>query len=249
MTYIFLVAPVVVVILVSFNPEESLTINLAQPSLRWYTSFFQNANFLTSFTASLEIAALTAVAATLLGVPAAYGLARSSFRGRGALQMLFLSPLMVPAIVLGVALLNLYFTVRINGSITGIVLAHIAITAPYIVRTATASLAGLDLGLEEAATGLGASELRTFFTITLPLMRSGVIAGAILVFILSFGELNATVFLTAPGATTLPVQIFSELIYTTNPMVAAASVTQILIITAGVLAIEKTVGISRVARF
>jgi putative spermidine/putrescine transport system permease protein len=135
------------------------------------------------------------------------------------------------------------------------VLGHIALTTPYVVRTVMASmigldsLIGLDLALEEAAVGLGAGPIRTFFSITLPLMRAGVLAGAIFVFILSFGELNATVFLTSPAATTLPVQIFSELAWTTNPVVASASVFQILIIAVGVLVIERTIGISNVARF
>lgn len=248
-TYVFLVIPVLVVVLVSFNPLESLSINLVRPSLRWYLEFFRNANFFNSFGASLEIAAITAAASTLIGVPAAYGLVRSNLPGRTLLQVFFLSPLAVPAIILGVALLNFYYLIRMNGSTLSIILGHIAVTSPYVIRTVTASLVGLDPALEEAAVGLGASPLRTFFAITLPLMRSGVIAGAIFVFILSFGELNATVFLTSPAATTLPVQIFSELVWTTNPVVAAASVFQILVIVLGVLVIERTVGMTRVVRF
>ena len=248
-TYAFLVLPVVVVVLVSFNPLESLTIHLGRPSLRWYGEFFRNANFLNSFEASLEIAAITAAVSLLIGVPAAYSLVRSPLPGRTALQAFFLSPLAVPAIILGVALLNLYYLIRMNGSILSIVLGHVAVTSPYVIRTVTASLVGLDATLEEAAVGLGASALRTFFVITLPLMRSGVIAGGLFVFILSFGELNATLFLTSPNATTLPVQIFSELVWTTNPVVAAASVFQILVIVVAVLVIERTVGITRVARF
>ncbi len=248
-TYAFLVSPVVVVVLVSFNPLESLTIHFGRPSLRWYAEFFRNANFLGSFGASLQIAAIAAAVSLLIGVPAAYALVRSRLPGRTVLQAFFLSPLAVPAIILGVALLNLYYLIQVNGSLLSIALGHVAVTSPYVIRTVTASLVGLDTSLEEAAIGLGAGPLRTFLAITLPLMRSGVIAGGLFVFILSFGELNATVFLTSPNATTLPVQIFSELVWTTNPVVAAASVFQILVIVVAVLLIERTVGITRVARF
>lgn len=248
-TYILLVAPVVVVILVSFNPIESLTINLAQPSLRWYQEFFRNANFHNSFVTSLQIASIAAVASTTLAVPAAYGIVRSGIPGRTAIQALLLSPMMVPAIVMGVALLNLYFIIGLKGSFQSLVIAHVLLTTPYIIRTVVASLTGLDMAIEEAATGLGAGRLRVFFSITLPLMRSGVIAGAVFVFVISFGELNATIFLTSPQASTLPIQIFSELVWTSNPVVAAASVFQILVITVGVLIMEYTVGITKAARF
>ncbi len=247
--YLLLVAPVIVVILVSFNPVESLTINLINPSLRWYAEFFRNANFHASFVSSLKIAAITALGSTILGVPAAYALVRSKFPGRTAFQTFFLTPVMVPAIILGVALLNLYFLIGMRGSLQSIVLAHVVITTPYVIRTVSAALAGSDLSIEEAAIGLGASRLRTFFLITLPLMRSGVIAGAVFVFVLSFGELNATIFLTSPQMSTLPVQIFSELFWMTNPVVASASVFQILVITAGVLIIEYTMGITKAVRF
>lgn len=248
-TYLLLVAPVVVVVLVSFNPVESLTINLSQPTLRWYAEFFRNANFRDSFVTSLQIATLAAIGSTLLGTPVAYGLVRSKLPGATLLQTFFLSPIMVPAIILGVALLNLYFILGIKGSLISIVLAHVVITSPYVVRTVSSALIGLDPAIEEAAVGLGASGLRTFFAITLPLIRSGVIAGAVFVFIISFSELNATVFLTAPQVSTLPVQIFAELFWMTNPVVASASVFQILIITAGVLIIEYAVGITEAARF
>jgi len=249
LTYVFLVSPVVVVVLVSFNPTQSLTINLTNVSLRWYSEFFRNFNFSGSFVISLQIAAITAVLATMLGVPAAYGLVRSNFPGRTAVQTFMLMPVMIPAIVMGVALLNLYFITGMKGSILSIVVGHAVITTPFVIRTASASLAGIDLATEEAAIGLGAGRLRIFFQITLPLMKSGVIAGIVFVFVLSFGELNATIFLTSPGTTTLPIQIFSELVWNTNPLVAAASVFQILVITVGVLIIEYTVGITKAAQF
>ena len=249
LTYLFLVAPVIVVILVSFNPIESLTINLLQPSLRWYREFFQNANFYKSFGTSLQIAAITSLGSTLLAVPAAYALVRLDFPGRNAVQTFLLAPVMIPAIILGVALMNLYFMMNVRGSLSSIIVAHVIITSPYVVRTVSASLTGLELDIEEAAIGLGASALRTFFSITLPLMRSGVLAGAVFVFVISFGELNATLFLTSPQYSTLPVQIFSELAWMSNPVVAAASVFQILVITAGVLIMEYTVGMTKAARF
>jgi putative spermidine/putrescine transport system permease protein len=248
-TYAFLVAPVVVVVLVSFNPVASLSINLAQVSVRWYSEFFRNANFYGSFLTSLHVAAITAIISTVLSVPAAYALVRAEFLGKNAAQAFLLSPVIIPAIILGVALLNFYFSTGGRGSFWSIIVAHIVLTCPYVVRTVSASLAGLDRTLDEAATGLGAGRLRIFFSITLPLMRSGVVAGAVFVFIVSFGELNATVFLTSPQVSTLPVQIFSELVWTTNPVVAAASVFQILVIMVGVLVIEYTIGITKAARF
>src|SRR3989304_2498102 len=127
--YVFLVIPVLVVVLVSFNPLESLTINLSRPSLGWYLEFFRNANFFNSFGARLEIAAITTLVSTLTGGPAAYSLVRSNLPGRTVLEAFFLSPLAVPAIILGVALLNFYYLIQMNGSTLSIILGHLAVTS------------------------------------------------------------------------------------------------------------------------
>jgi len=247
--YVLLVAPVLVVVLVSFNPVESLTVRLSEPSLRWYQEFFRNSTFNGAFVTSLQVASLSALGSTVLGLPAAYGIVRFRFPLRNSLQLLFLAPVIVPTVILGVALLMIYFSIGLRGSILTVAIAHIVITTPYVIRTVSASLTGTDPQMEEAAMGLGAGRLRTFWSITLPLMRSGVIAGALFSFVLSFGELNATIFLTSPQVTTLPVQIFAELAFTTNPVVAAASVLQVLVIVVAVLLMEYTIGITRAARF
>jgi putative spermidine/putrescine transport system permease protein len=139
-----------------------------------------------------------------------------------------LSPIMFPAIVLGLALLVFYSQIGLAGTFTGLVIAHSLVTTPFVIRLVMASLAEFDPAVEEAARNLGAGWWRTFFQVTLPLIRPGVLAGTVFAFILSFDELVITLVLAGPGMATLPVRIYTFVEYSSAPTISAISTTLIV---------------------
>jgi len=185
-------------------------------------------------------------------VPAALCLARYHFWSREPLGNLLLLPLVVPGIVLGTSLYvfhveaTILTELPILGSIAGLVAGHILIVIPWSVRLVGASLAGFDRSTEEAAQNLGATPLTTFFRITLPAIRPGIVAAALFGFVVSFGNLEMTMFLVGPGRTTLPITILQYLEYRIDPTIAAVSVLQILLIGTAMLVTDRFVKLSRV---
>ena len=241
----FLLAPIVVVVLVAFTPEGWLAIPTTRFSLRWFRAIGDHPEFVSGFRNSLAIGAGTAVLATLLGTLAALGIVRHRFPGREAVSALLLSPLMVPTVVTGVALLYFFSRIGLASTLGGIIAAHVVVTGPYVVRTVAASLAGFDRSLEQAAMTLGAGRLRTFAHVTLPLILPGVAAGALFAFIVSFDELTVTLFVTGPRLATLPIRIYNHITYITDPLVAAVSALLIFLTIGIVLILERLVGLDR----
>jgi putative spermidine/putrescine transport system permease protein len=155
------------------------------------------------------------------------------------LESFFLMPLLVPEILLGAALYLYYARLEMRSSLLTIVLAHLVISTPYVIRSVTAGLVGIDRRLEEAAMSLGATRVQAFCKVTLPLLRSSVLSGGIFAFIISFSDINLSLFLSGPGTTTLPVHIFSEIQWGGDPTIAAASALQIVIIGLLILAVQR----------
>jgi ABC-type spermidine/putrescine transport system permease subunit II len=238
--YVGLLAPLIVVIAVSFNSTAGFDFPPKGLSLRWYVNFFASTAFVTAFfRVSLLIGILTALAATVIGSLAAIGLVRFRFTGREALEAFFLMPLLVPHILLGAALYLYYARLEFKSSLFTITLAHLVIATPYVIRSVTAGLVGIDRRLEEAAMSLGATRVQAFFKVTLPLLRSSLLSGGIFAFIISFSDINLSLFLSGPGTTTLPVHIFSEIQWGGDPTIAAASALQILIIGLLILFVQR----------
>lgn len=245
--YAFLVLPTVVVVGASFNGGELTVFPPSDLSLRWYGQAIRD--FGPSFTLSLFLGLLTAALTVPLGIPAAIALVRLRFPGRDLIQTILLAPLLVPSLLIGVALLGAFVVIGQQRSFISLLLAHVLLTLPYVVRTIIASTAGIDPAVEESAAVLGASPRETFRRVTLPLMSSGIFAGALFAFVVSFGEINASVFLAGPSTTTLPIQIFSYLQWNSSPVIAAISVLQIAVTLALTLLIEKTVGLGKALQF
>ncbi|MDQ7843832.1 MAG: ABC transporter permease [Armatimonadota bacterium] len=247
--FAFLLAPVVVAVLTSFNPTR---LNLFPPqgvSLTWYREFLQAENFTHAFVAvSLKLALIVAVVTGLLALPAAYALSRYRFRGRTLLQTLFLSPMMVPQMVVGIALL-LFFARHTFADELRIVVGHTLIALPIAVRAITASLEGSDPQLEEAALSLGANPLQTFTRVTAPLIGSGLLAAMLFAFTLSFTDVNVALFLTGPRTTTLPVEVFAYLRWESTPIIAAIAAVQVAMILAIALVINRLAGLDAVVRY
>ena len=238
--YIGLLAPLVVVIAVSFGPSETFEFPPRSLTLHWFEAFFASQAFVTAFfRVSLVVGLLAAALATILGTSAALGLVRFRFSGREAVETFFLAPLLVPEILLGAALYLFYARLAVQASIWTLLWGHLVICTPYVIRSVTAGLVGLDPRLEEAAMSLGATRVQAFFKVTLPLLRSSLVSGAIFAFIISFSDINLALFLSGPQSTSLPVHIFSQIQWQGDPTIAAASSLQIVIIGALILLVQR----------
>jgi putative spermidine/putrescine transport system permease protein len=244
----FLLAPVAIVAVFAVNPTPFIQFPPVGVSPRWFQKFFASQDFMSAIQLSLTVAAVVAAIATVLGATAALALARGRLPGARLLTATFLSPLMLPAILTGLALFQLYMLLDIGRPLWGLVAGHVLIAIPYVVRTTLAVLHNFDRGLEEAARNLGASPVRTFFEVTLPLIRPGVLAGAIFAFIVSFDQFPVSLFLVSPGRETLPITLFNYLKYDLDGTIAAASMVSILLSVAVVLVLDRTVGLRTYVR-
>jgi putative spermidine/putrescine transport system permease protein len=246
--FVLTIVPIVIVVVTAFSPGDYFEFPPPGLSLRWFKEFFRLDEMRNAFALSLELALAAATLATVFGAMGALFLARRRGWFAVLLQSLFLAPLVFPTIILGVALLLLYKTIGMP-VFPGLLLAHALIGMPYGFRTVLASAQALDPALEEAGQSLGAGPLRALLIVTLPLVWPGVLSGWLFAFIVSFGELNTALFLTGPGLTTLPIEIFSYLQFQGSQLViAAASALQVGLIVVVVTVIERIVGMGRIIR-
>jgi putative spermidine/putrescine transport system permease protein len=251
-SFAIMLMPIFFISWLSFFKNEILAFPPDDYTLRWFSQLWLQPQFADGFLTSLEVGLLATLGGLALGVPASIGLSRYRLRG-GALVMTFLmSPLIVPSIVIGTALfiafveLEIATDLPINGSVVGLALAHILVTIPWTVRLLTASLVGFDRTIEEAAMNLGADRWRTLIRITLPVIRPAVVAAALFSFVVSFGNLEISLFLVGPGQTTLPIAILQYLEWKIDPTVAAVSLIQIVIVAGGMLITNRFVRLSQV---
>ncbi len=243
--YVFLLSPLAITLAISFSNDPFLGFPPEQWGTRWYGVLLANGRFLAAFENSLAIASTTMVVGLAAGVPAAAAIARGRFPGRDALLALFTAPLLLPAIVLGLAMLIVFSPLRLIITFHGLVLAHLVVTLPYVVRIVTVALSTIRPEYEEAAMTLGASPWQTFRRVTLPLMVPGIVGSAALSFLVSFDEVVVSLFLVGPRMTTLPVEILRYVETRTDPQVAALSVLLIAMTVALVVLIERSVGVMR----
>ncbi len=244
---LFLLGPLAVIVALSFTSSEFLRFPPSGFSLRWYGAFLEDWTYVEAFRASLLLAAGSALGAVLFGVPAAFGLARGRFPGRRLLSLFFTSPLILPQVVIGAAMLAALSVVGLVQTWLGLLVAHAVIVLPYVIRTMTATLAGFDRSVEEAAKDLGASPLVTFFTVTLPLIKQGVVAGGLFAFIISWINVEVSMFLTSARLLTIPVKLFNYIQYNVDPLIAAVSAATIYLALVIVILIDVTVGLERFA--
>jgi len=248
LAFFVIIGPIAIVVVAAFSPTEFFTFPPPSLSLRWFVEFFRLQNMRDAFTLSLELALSAASLATVLATMAALSVVRRRGIAANLLQSLFLAPLVFPTIILGLALLLFYKSLGI-GILPGLILAHVLVGTPYCFRAVLTSLQAFDFAQEEAGQSLGAGPLRTFFLITLPQIWPGLLSGWFFALIVSFGELNTALFLTGPGETTLPIEIFSYLQFQGSQLViAAASALQVGLILVLIIAIERLVGLARLTR-
>lgn len=237
LAFIELVLPLASVIWVSFFKNEIINFPPKGYTLDWYKNAWSMPRFRDGFVTSIKVGAVATFVSMLVGVPAAIYLARTEFRGRETIQAILLGPLIVPGIVAGSALFmfliefEIVSGIQIAQTFGGLCLAHSLIALPWTVRLVTASLVGVNRQLEEAAATMGARPLTAFWRVTLPAIRPGVFAGALFAFVISFVDLEKSLFLVGPGATTLPIAIINYLEWSIDPTIAAVATVQISAIT------------------
>ncbi|KWT14841.1 ABC transporter permease [Pseudomonas amygdali] len=236
---IFMMAPLVVVCLVAFTPENTLSLPTTDFSLRWFKAVFERADFIDSFYNSLILAFVSATLATLIAVPAALAITRHTFPGRNFFNALFLSPIIIPHLVLGVAMLRLFALMGVNGSFTWLIFAH-------VLRLVLAAAIGIDRSAEHAAESLGANRFTLFRQITLPMILPGVAGGWLLAFINSFDEVTLSIFVTSPATQTLPVRMYVYATESIDPMMAAVSALVIALTAATMILLDRVYGLDRV---
>ncbi len=234
--YAFLYVPVLLLVATSFNPSRLTTV-LSGFSLRWYASLWQNEKLIEAAGLSLRIAALSATGAVVLGTLAGLALARfGRFAGRGAFAALLSARLVLPDVLVGLSLLLLFVQMEQTlgwpegrGALT-ITLAHVSVSLSYVAVVIEARLADAGTELEDAAMDLGASPLKAFFLVTLPLLAPALLSGWLLAFTLSLDDLVVATFVSGPGATTLPMVVFSALRLGVTPELNALATVILLVV-------------------
>ena len=220
---IFMLAPLVFIVVNSFNSASFNTFPPEGFSLRWYEFVLGYAPFRDGMKNSLMIAGLSTFVAVVAGMLAALALVRGRIVGRVALRAFFLSPLVMPKVAIGIAVFILLIRLRLFGTLESLVLVHAMLSLPFCIVLLTASLVSVNRSQEEAAMDLGAGPLRTFWQVTMPQIRAGLIVAIVFAFITSFDETEASIFLVRPSNTTLPIQMFLYLEQYQNPTLAALS--------------------------
>jgi putative spermidine/putrescine transport system permease protein len=247
--FLFLLAPIVMVIVSSFNGVGVFAFPPQQFTTRWYREI--DPGYYSALYVSLVVATITSVVAVIISVPAALALARGRFPGRNVLSALCLSPLMVPALVTGVALFQFsllfwdVFKVTLGGTITGLVIGHLTFAIPFVVRAVLASHTRYDLSIEEAAESLGARPMQTFFQVTLPILKPGIVSGAVFSFLISLDEVPIALFMGGGSATTLPVKIFTAIEISFGGDILAVSSIIVAISVVAMLILDRLIGLER----
>ncbi len=241
--YVFLLSPMALVFVMSLSADPYLTFPPSGWSLRWFTALAADTAMLNAARTSVLLGATVTLVALAVGVPAALAVARG--RVPGFVSVLLSAPLLLPTLVLGLALLMALQPLALVATWPGLVLAHLVVVLPFVVRIMTTSLSNLPQDLESAAATLGAAPVRVFWRITLPLAVPGMIAAATLAFLVSFDEVVMSLFLVGPRLTTLSVALFRYTESRTDPLVAAVAVALIAITAIVILAVDRLVGFSR----
>ena len=221
-----MLAPVAVTVLAAFNAGNYLQFPPDGLSMRWINAYLESPLFQENFLFSFRLALLVTVISTVLGTCASITLTRVDFAGRDTVRAMFLAPIVLPGMVLGLALLSFYATVDLGlfRTFWGLVLGHVLVTMPFVIGTVGASLARFDLSLEEAARSLGAGPVRAFWDVTARVISQGMLAGATFAFIVSFGQFDVSLFLSTIEFRPLPVALYDSIRFRTDPTIAAAGV-------------------------
>lgn len=247
LVYITLSLPAVIIIISSFTAGNNLRFPPEGFSLKWYSAAFASEPFMTSLWISTRLALIATICSLAIGISAAFVLDRYNFKGKETFRTLTLSPLIIPMVVLGLGLLQFLSWLGLSQTFIGLLIGHVLITLPYVVRTLTAGFILFDKTLEQAAMNLRASPWTVLRKITLPLLAPALISAAVFAFVTSFGNITLSIFLGFGGETTLPVQIFTYVEHSYDPILAAVSTIVILVTLVVIAIVEKFSGMEKIA--
>lgn len=239
LVYLFLLGPMIIVIIASFNSAVAFPSPFESFTLRWYDTLFKRAEFMRSIWISTRVGVVAAGLATLLGIPLSLILVRRQFKGKEAVNAFFLTPLIIPQVAVSIATLQMFSLLGLRLSESVLIFAHTIFVMPYIIRATMASLYFVDPAVEEAAMNLGATRIQTFIYITVPIIRAGITAGFILAFVISFINVPLSLFLTSPAITTLPIRVFAHMESRLDPIIAAVGGATIIGVIIIMLFLEK----------
>lgn len=219
----FLCAPILIIVIISFNATEYIQFPPRDWTIHWYVNYFTSRQWIEPTLLSVQVATATMVLSTVIGTLAAIGLVRGEFRGKRALEFFFVSPMLVPTIVLAIGTYLLFANLQLVGKPLGLCLAHTVVATPLVIVIVSAALKTCDQSIELAARSLGASYLRTLWHVTLPGILPAVISSAAFAFLISFDEVVLSIFLGGPNATTLPKRMWESVRFETDPTLTAIS--------------------------
>ncbi|TVZ67538.1 ABC-type spermidine/putrescine transport system permease subunit II [Azospirillum brasilense] len=236
---VFLVAPALVVVPIAFTTSPFLDFPPPGYGLSWFAVYFGSDVWLGATVRSFGVALATAILATLVGGLAALALARSASRWRGTIFALFLAPMIVPRIVIAVGLFYLFARIGLVATDLGLVIGHTVLALPFAFVTVAAVVKSHDWRLDQAAATLGANRFKTLLLVTVPLLKGGLVSAFLFAFITSFDELTIAIFVSGGVKTTLPKQMWDDMILQLNPTLAAVSVVVFLIVMSLLLVAER----------
>jgi putative spermidine/putrescine transport system permease protein len=241
--YVFLVGPIAIIIVASFGSNQEMEFPPRSLSLGLYQQFFTDPSWWRPAVQSLLVASCTALLALIITVPASYAISRSKTRSSRLWELLFISPMLVPVITLGLGVYIFFSKIHLDNSALGLVLAHCTLAVPFMFVSVSAGIRHTDPSLEAVAILMGASRTRTFFTVLLPQLKPSIMVGALFAFLISFDEVVVAYFITGPDSVTLPVKMYSALRWEVSPVLTAISslLTVVsLLICVGIVALKET---------
>ncbi|WP_028231182.1 ABC transporter permease [Paraburkholderia mimosarum] len=238
MTLLYLILPVLAIVPLSFSSSTFLVYPIPGWSLRWYQNLIASDEWRMAARNSFIVAPSATVLATVLGTLAAIGLTKANFKGKALLMAILISPMIVPVVVVGVGMYLFFAPLGLANTYIGLIMAHASLGVPFVVTTVAATLQGFNYNLVRASLSLGANPVKTFFSITLPVIAPGVISGALFAFATSFDEVVVTLFLAGADQTTLPRQMFTGIRENISPTIAALATILVVFSTCLLLALE-----------
>jgi len=220
---VYVIAPLIIVVILSFSSAPFLTFPPPGLSLQWYESLFGNPVWYGSLLTSIKILVPTAILATAIGTAAAFGMSRSEFRGKSIIAGLIMSPIIVPVIITAVGMFGAFRSLGLFGTLAGLIAAHTVLTVPFVFATVSGALSVIDQRLEGAAATLGATPWVSFRRVTLPLILPGILSGLLFAVVISFDELVVSMFISTPAVRPITVQMWSNVRGAVDPTIAAVA--------------------------
>lgn len=245
--FLFLFLPLIIILVTSFGTEAIITFPIKGFTIDWYIMALTSKAFMSSLQLSLIIGIVATLIALIVGIPSAYVLSRDRFKGKKFLNTFFLSPTLIPGIVVGYSIFQMIVVNLRLPIVPGLIIGHFLISVPYVIRVVGSSMGQVDVSIEEAAWTLGCTKKRAFVTVLLPNIVSGIFAAFMLAFVNSFNNVPVSMFLSGPGVTMLPTTLLSYMEFNYDPSVSALSVILMFVTIGVMIVIEKTTGLASVS--